>query len=585
MFQKITTLLIILTSLICLKAFSQSKDHPKDYFRSPLDIPLALSGNFGELRSNHFHSGFDIKTEGVEGKKVYAVADGYISRIKVSPWGYGNALYITHPNGYVSMYAHLRNYNDSIQKYVKIAQYLEETFEIELFPAKGELPVKKGDIIAFSGNTGGSGAPHLHFEIRDEKTEKPINPLLFGYKIADNIKPILKELIIYPIDSSSFVNSSRLPKKVLLAGTLGNYKIGGEGTTVVAQGNIGFGIEAYDLNSSVSNKVGVYSIELKVDNERIYYYEMEQFGFDENRYINCHLDYYECRKNKSFYQKSFLAPNNKLNIYKNIKNNGIWNFSDDSIHTVQYIVRDYTGNASTATFKIQSKPKGIIKESANIMVGKPKISPWFKEVFKYDRENVFQNDYITVDFPANIFYEDLYFEYHASDTIKGAVTATHHIHNEYVPVHFPYLLSIKTGNLSPAQRKKALIVSIDERGNKTPMESTFQEDRITCTPKILGAFTVMIDSVKPIIKPVNIPANKNLAGVREIKIRIGDNLSGIKTYRATIDGKWVGMEYEPKLALLTYIFEKDLKPGKHTFNLEVKDGSGNTTVYNTEFTR
>jgi hypothetical protein len=287
---------LIYTCVFCLVyAYGQPTDkYPKDYFRSPLDIPLFLAGNFGELRPNHFHAGIDIKTESVEGKNIYAAAEGYVSRIKIATNGYGKVIYITHPNGYVTTYAHLQRFSDKIEEYVKKQQYHKEKFEIELFPGKKQLPVEKGEVIALSGNTGGSGGPHLHFEIRDEKTEIAINPLLFGFDIKDDIKPVIKNIAIYPLNDSSYVNGVNKEKYIDLAGSEGKYRITGGPYTV--SGEIGFSVEANDYLNGSSNKCGLFSVELLLDSNRIYYHEIEQIAFSESRYINSHVDYKKARE-------------------------------------------------------------------------------------------------------------------------------------------------------------------------------------------------------------------------------------------------------------------------------------------------
>ncbi|MDQ3190557.1 MAG: M23 family metallopeptidase [Bacteroidota bacterium] len=548
--------------------------YPKDYFRSPLDIPIYLSGNFGELRSNHFHAGLDMKTEGVEGKKIYAVADGYVSRIKISPWGYGKALYITHPNGYVSVYAHLRNFNDSIGLFVKNEQYKAEEFEIELILNPSDLVVKKGDIVAFSGNTGGSGGPHLHFEIRDEKSENPLNPLLFGFDIKDDVKPTIKEIIIYPLNETSFVNNSNKPKILnLTLVSQDTYKVS---QPVSVHGQIGFGIDTHDKNTGVHNKVGVYSIELKVDGQRKYYHKLDRFSFEHSRCLNSHIDYSTYKRSKNWHQKLFVAPNNKLTIYQDLVDSGALNFIKDSTHLIEYNVMDYNDNLSQVVFSLQSKSEGPQNFSG-------KLTTKTNALFKYGNANEFKNENIILSFPEGTFYDDLNFEFYSSDPIKGSISPTYHVQNEFIAIHFPFTLSIRVDTLPINLKRKALIVNIDDKGAVFPVGGDLRNDWITATPKFLGKFAVMIDTVPPVITPLNI--FNGASNLREIRIKITDDLSGIKSYRASIDGKWVLMEYEFKQALLFHTIEKDLAKGKHVFHLEVKDSRGNISEFSTEFVK
>jgi hypothetical protein len=557
--------------------FAQNTEIPKDYFRSPMDIPLILSGSFGELRNNHFHSGLDIKTEGVEGKNIYAVAEGYISRVRVSGFGYGKALYITHPNGLVSVYAHLKSFNDSIGKFVKDYQYANETFDVDINPEPGLLSVKKGEIIAFSGNSGGSGGPHLHFEIRDEKTEHALNPLHFGFKITDNIKPIISEIIIYLIDELSSVNNAQKPLKVKTSGVSGKYNLQLQAPLII-HGKTGFGINTHDLANNSSNRLGVYSIELKVNGERIYYYEMKRFSFDDTRCLNTHVDYYHCKKYKTWYHRSIVAPNNTLTAYEDVKEGGIFNFSEDSIYQMEYIVKDFFGNTSVLNFDIKGISKPSIQPAS-------RLSPKAVAFFKFNESNVFKNDLININFPAGVFYDDLHFEFSQAEPLPGSISPLFKVHHEYEPVHATYTLSIKLNSLPMHLRRKALVVHIDEKGGKTPVGGDLREETLTSSPKLLGNFSVMIDSIKPSITALNVPVGGNMTGLKEIRFKISDNLSGIKSFRGTLNGNWILMEWDPKNNLLYHSFEKNLPPGKYEFYLEVKDQRGNTAEYSIDIRR
>ncbi len=312
----------------------------QDYY-PPVDFRMLLSGTFGELRGNHFHSGIDIKTEGVEGQKVYSIADGYISRIKVSAWGYGKALYITHPDGNTSVYAHLKRFSKLINNYVIENQYKKERFEIQLYPLKDKFVIKKGEMIAFSGNTGGSSGAHLHFEIRNTKTEQPINPLQFGFDITDDIHPIINKIKMYSIDGGT-IDGNSIDKSFKLKRNGVGYTLG-ESIPIV-KGKIAFSISTYDKLNDSYNRNGVYDIKLLVDNTLIYHLQMNEFSFSESRFINAHIDYKEKQINQTKYHRCYKLPNNKLSIYKQILEKGIVDFTDDTTHLVRFEVMDIYKN-------------------------------------------------------------------------------------------------------------------------------------------------------------------------------------------------------------------------------------------------
>ncbi len=567
------TLFVLLTTY----CFGQTKTtYPQNYFRNPLDIPISLAGSFGEIRPNHFHSGIDIKTNSVEGLNVYAVADGYVSRIRVSANGFGNALYITHPNGYVSVYGHLKKYNVNIAQYLKSSQYAQESFEVDLFPLPNELPVKKSDIVAFSGNTGSSGGPHLHFELRDVKTENTINPQLFGYDIPDDVPPVILSIKMYPMNNKGTVNEQNLATTLVVRGKSGQYSLINP-SPINVHGKIGFGIATYDSQTSAMEKNGVYSIEIKLDKKRFYYYELDKFSFAETRGVNSHIDYLEKMKSNKTIQKCCVAPNNPLSIYKELVNNGTINFLDNQIHEIEYIVRDAKGNTSTLIFNVQSS-------SAAPTILNTCKNPECQAVFHFGKNNIYKTSDLLVEIPGSSLYDSLFFEYSKTPSTRGLYSPVHHIHNIYTPVNI-YDISIKPENLPDQLKSKALIVLVSEGGTKSSQGGAFQNGYVSTKVKYFGNYAVAVDTTAPTIVPKNISPNKNMSKSSTIQFKISDNLSGIKSYRATVDGRWILMELEGKTSLLTYKFDDHVPKGIHELILKVIDLKNNSKEFKCTFTR
>jgi murein DD-endopeptidase MepM/ murein hydrolase activator NlpD len=564
--------LISLILLFLLASFlpADKDPYPKNYFRSPIDFPIRLSGSFGEVRKNHIHSGIDIRTEGVEGKPVYAVADGYVARIFVSPVGFGRALYIVHPNGFMSVYGHVRNFNAAIGNYIRNIQYQKESFAEDVQVEPGVLKVKKGEVIANSGNAGSSGGPHLHFEMRDAATQEIINPLLFGYNIADYNPPRINAIRIYPKDENSLVNHGSNPLNLPVTGSDGKYSLK-EKDTIAVSGNIYFGIETLDYLEEGGGKAGVSSIELFVDTARYFSESLNRFAFAETRYVNSILDYPFLVTKKKIVQRSYIAPGNKIRIFGKCKSNGVVNFTGKQPHKVIYVVKDFKGNTARLEFWVRSHPQ--------VPAGHPVIRLPRGTMFHWNDENDFKKEDIVFHLPKDALYEDLDFEYEVSPAPAGAVAKMHHLHNDQVPVHVACTLSIRPDRLPPRLAAKAVIVNCDSPGRYFSVGGKFENGFIKTTVKEFGDYTVLVDTVPPGIYPVNVANNKNIGRQGTIKVKISDNLSGIDSYRGTLNGKWILMDYDAKSHMLTYAFDDRLKKGKNDFKLVVRDVSGNETVW------
>lgn len=553
--------------LVSLLSYGQNY-HP------PVDFKMLLSGTFGELRGNHFHAGIDIKTEGVEGQNVYAISDGYVSRIKVSTSGYGKALYITHPDGKTSVYAHLKRFSKLINDYILEEQYKKETFEIQLYPKKNKFIIKKGQIIALSGNTGGSTGAHLHFEIRDTKTQHPINPLQFDFDIVDNVRPTINKIKIYAIDG--IIDGNSIDKSFNLKKTEAQYYTLAE-TIPHIKGKVAFSISTYDKLNDAYNKNGVYAIKLLVDSNLIYHFQMDEFSFAESRFINAHIDYKETKENQIKYHRCYKLPNNRLSVYQQMSEKGIVNFTDDTTHLVQFEVIDIYNNKSILSFRIKSTTKDI--EHENTMTFTP-----FSQYFRYNKPNIFKEKNFQLHMEDYSLYENLNFEYSELDSVEGIFGKVHHCHNDHVPIHKSFVISLKA-DIPKQLQDKVYIAKISKKGKFWYMGGIWRESMLSSKVREFGDFCIVVDTINPKIKGINIYPGKKFNNQTTIKCTILDKESGIKTYRATIDDKWILMEYDYKKNLLVYEIKDNLEKGKHTFNLIVIDKLGNSASYIADFIR
>jgi len=547
--------------------FSTNK-YPITDFRQPLDItPPALAGSFGEIRGNHFHSGIDFRTNQREGYPVYAVADGYISRLRVQNSGFGQALYINHPNGFTTVYGHLQRFAPKIATIVKNLEYEKKSFEIDEFPDATLIPVHKGEIIAWSGNRGSSGGPHLHFEIRDTKTEETINPQFFGILIPDNIPPVIHGLYVYRLNGKTFNEST--PKQAIgISGANGSYKTN---APVSLTGEVGFGIVTTDRHNGLSGTNGVYSIQLELDGKMVYTSALERFAFEDSKAINSHIDYPTYLNTKRSIQKSFVDPGNPLKIYSGLVNSGRINFNDGATHQLRYIITDSKGNSSILPFTVNA---------GSAPIATPVVLPG--TIYPYGKVNEFNAEGVKVIFPQGTLYNDLNFTYKKLPKPAGnAWSATHQIHNRYTPLHIGFDLWIKADNIPESLRSKALIVN----SNGSSQGGFFENGYVKATPKNFGSFNISTDTIAPRIIPVNIADGKSMAGLSKMFFKISDNLSGIKSFNGYIDGQWVLMEFDTKTATLWHSFDDRTGAGKHTFELVVTDMKENTRHYKIAFSK
>lgn len=543
----------------------------RPHYINPVDIPMRLAGTFGELRANHFHGGIDIKTQQVEGKPIYAIADGFISRINVSPVGYGKSLYIEHSDGKTSVYAHLREFNPQIASFVLKEQYQRESFAVELYPKRNEFQVKQGDLIAYSGNSGSSEGPHLHFEIRETALQIPVNPLDFGFTVKDFIRPTISLLKVYPHGSSSSVNSSQQAKVFELAGWGPKYRLRETDTLKISAG-ASFGIMTHDLLNDESNKNGVKSIELFIDSALVSGVRMLRIPFDEGRYINSLCDFYEYKIKKRRIVRTYVQPGNKLSVYLEKKQRGIFLFEPGKLYNLKYVVTDFYNNESVLRFLVQGVvPPAVTK--MNVPVGE-------KVIWNTDYE--YSNKGIGLKIPANCLYDTLYFVYSSKESGPAFLSAFHRVHSDTEAMHTSYTLRIKPDTIPVGKTDKLCMVKVDEKGSPASADGKFENGWVVSQLRSFGTYSIMLDTTAPSIKPINISPGKNIAKQKDIRIKISDNLSGIAKYKGKLNNKWILMEYDPKNNLLTYAFDDRLKPGLNIFELEVNDARFNSRIIKME---
>ncbi len=571
--MRLYAILSVLFFTLMAFSISGSKEYPVDYFRSPVNSVIRLSGTFGELRPNHLHAGIDIKAyNGKTGQPILAAAEGYVSRVKIQSGGYGNVLYLAHPNGYTTVYAHLGKLPEAVAKYVKDEQYRRQEFEVDLYPSQGRFAFAKGEKIGTLGMSGRSFGPHLHFEIRDSGTEKPINPLLFGIEVTDAVAPRLHDLKIYHLNDKLETLRTQIFKTQ--RGGKG-YRVSGD-TLQIGAWRVGIGLKAFDHFKGANNWNGVYAMELFKDDELVYDFKMETFAFNESRYINAHMDYEEQVDKNSYINRFFSLPGNRLSIYQSKKEEGVITLSKNKASKITMVAHDVEGNKSTLEFWLR---RAEVKPNKEIP---------YNYLLSYDQENLISNANLRLYFPKGTLYENLYLRYHASnEESSGVYSSVHHLHHAKIPLHRYIDLAIAPTGLPEDLRSKAFIAFCKD--NK--MENcggSWENGKLKTKIRSLGDYCIMVDQKAPMIKPI--AYQNNMKGFSKMSFEIDDNFETARnvdefTYEATVDGQWILMSFDSKKNLLTHYFDGRIGAGEHSLRLVVRDHVGNERVFERQFSR
>lgn len=554
-------ILIIIYLAPCI-IISQDK-YPENYFSKPVEIPLILSGSFGELRSNHFHSGIDIKTQSKQGLNIVSSADGYVSRIKIAHGGFGKAIYVNHKNGYTTVYGHLKKFNTEIENYIKKIQYRRESYEVDVYLNENTLNVYKNQIIAFSGNTGGSSGPHLHYEIRKTSNQKPLNPLLFGMEVKDTRRPEIKDLFIYNDVDTNFNNltANKLKLTKLNDSVFNSNEININGLT-------GFGINVIDKQDLANNKNGVYKISTYYNDQLVNSILYDGFLFEESILINTLIDYKYYLNNKERIIKLFRSPGNTLSFYENL-NNGLIN-KTKGYSEFKIKISDIKNNNTYVIIPLNSEKK-LIQQNKKV---KSKIK--YNKLINNDLESNFNIENYQINIPKNTFLKNVNLLIELKNDSLKVINPT-----------IPVFKNIKIVFPNYFNKKGNYLANMDQNNNEYFITSKLNsKNNFETKTKRLGTFFIKNDSVLPLIKSLSFKKGDWISNKNEIKFKILDKETGIKKYRGSINGKWVLFEYEYKKNEISYSFDQYyIKKSRNEVEIYVEDMVGNINILKTSFYR
>ncbi len=549
------------------------KNYPKGYFIYPVEAKIGIAANFGELRPNHYHMGLDCRTDRMENKTVRAAADGYIARVSIAPFGFGRAIYINHPNGLTTVYGHLNSFYPELEKYVKEKQYLLQSWQISLDIPANLFPVKKGQFIAHSGNTGGSQGPHCHFEIRDTQTDKVLNTLLFGLPIPDNVPPTIVRLAMYDRCKSTY---SQSPKLFSLKKENGNYTTV-ENVIPVSTDKISFGISANDKVSGSPNPNGIYEAVIYLDGQPLSGFQLDSISYDETRYLNAHIDYKTRAAGGPYIEHLSRLPGYPQGVYKDIKGDGVIELADDNIHLIKIVVKDPAGNASVLEFKI--KKEKILEN------GFSRNASYFQQKeFHPGFVNIFENDGLQLFLTPEALYDSVAFTH--SETASSSPNSFSNVYSVLsglIPVQDNFTIRIKINKPVPGNLADKILMKRTWNGKSEVVKAKKEGNCYAAQFKDFGNFELISDEEPPVIN-ISFVENANLSHASGIIIIPKDNNEEIKNFRGELDGKWLRF-INDKARSFIYTFDEMCPQGKHELKISVEDEAGNKTQKTYYFTR
>jgi hypothetical protein len=544
-------------------------------FRPPLNIPLFLSGNYGELRTGHFHAGIDIKTMGEIGQPVYSAAEGFISRIKIQAGGYGKSIYVTHPNGFTTVYGHLDRYIPEIDSYVKESQYRSRSFVVDLYPPKRKFEVAKGGLIAYSGNTGSSGGPHLHFEVRKSLEETPLNVMLFNLPISDKVNPEFRYLYVYMIPEKESVGNNGETRNNYPVTKLNDSVFEVKTIVKCSTDYIGFATEIYDFLNGSQNHCGIYTMELDIDDVKLFSFTIDDISFAQTKYINAHMDYELKITENTGINRLFKLPNNKLNIYGYYPDNGIYNMRDDSVHQAVIVAEDAYKNKSVLKFRFQkstSTKEHISKADSTTLI-------------RYNQEYTFKYAKLLIYIPSGALYRDIKYSFATKKGGKESISDTFYIHSATEPLKSSITLKYTIDSVNQEIKDKLLFARVNEKNELVYEGGEWLNRSLTSSVDDFGKYIITADTTAPSITPIIFNNNQKYYAGQQLIFNVTDNLSGINTYNAYINDKWALLEYDQKTDRMFYTIDKEkLVPGTiYKLKLFVMDKKNNIAVFEGKF--
>ena len=556
-----TCLLVFLTC--CSSAFCQQPAYPRNYFRNPLAIPMQLSANFGEIRPDHWHMGLDIRTDQKENQLVYAAAEGYIAHIGVRPGSFGRFIVINHPNGLSTLYAHLNDFFPELNSYVIQEQYKQESWAIELDFSPDLFPVTKGKFIAYSGNTGGSQGPHLHFEIFDTKTTKRLNPLLFGLPIPDAMPPTLSRLAMYDRHLSMYNQSPQLFSVKL---TDSGYILPKDPVIKTGSNRVSFGIQAFDKSNPGSSPNGIYLAELQVDGQPQIRFVIDSIDYEQTAAINAHIDYRYDYYGGASLQLLSVFPGDKSPVYKKINSNGLIELNDTAIHRVEILIKDADQNTSRLQCLLQY---------SDSLARTEKYDAPGQLYFPGQINVVTQPSFVAV-IAADALYDTIPAVYYSSEARSAfSVSAAHTVNDDHIPLHSTISVRMRPNRDIPADWRNRILIRRTAKGSSVK-KAKWEDGWLSASFGDFGTYQAFADTTAPIINAPGTGDTINLSRASLLYFTPRDNFGVIRNFRAELDGQWLCFTND-KGKNWIYKFDERCPYGVHQLRVRVEDLAGNTT--------